>query len=56
MSLAPTVTPMQWLRANLPITLALALSLALHLLVVFPALGLFGGLGGRGGPDATQPV
>lgn len=48
---------MQWLRANLPITLALGLSLALHLLVVFPALGVFGGLGGRAGDlDSAQPV
>lgn len=48
---------MQWLRANLPITLALALSLALHLLVVFPALGVFGGRGGSdGGLDSAQTV
>ncbi len=52
---APTLTSMQWLRANLPITIALGLSLALHLFVVFPALGLFGGAGGRGG-DSAQPV
>ena len=53
---APNFTRMQWLRANLPITLALGLSLALHLLVVFPALGLFGGPGGRDGVDTAQPV
>ena len=48
---------MQWIRANLPITLAFALSVALHLLVVFPALGVFGGPGGpEEGLDSARPV
>jgi hypothetical protein len=48
---------MQWIRANLPITIALALSVALHLCVVFPALGLLGEGRGQGqAAEATQPV
>ena len=49
---------MQWIRANLPITLALALSVALHLFLMFPALGVFGGHWGglefEGTSDVTE--
>lgn len=47
---------MQWIRANLPITLALALSVALHLFLVFPALGVFGGHWGGPEFDGTSDV
>jgi hypothetical protein len=47
---------MQALRANLPIAITLALSLALHLFVVFPVLGVLGNASGRDGGDGAEPV
>ncbi len=39
---------MHWIRTNLPLTIAATLSLALHVFVLFPALGI---LGARGAGD-----
>jgi hypothetical protein len=42
---------MERIRENIPITIAIAASLALHLFVLFPALGIFDGIVGGGADE-----